>query len=78
MVDGSLKSYLLPAVWGAVFGQFALRGPVYALPALIIAGIPLILGLKAYFTIPIAVFGTILFGWILYKRRNIAPSEEGD
>ena len=36
------------------------------------------LGLKAYFTIPIAVFGTILFGWILYKWRNIAPSEGGD
>jgi len=74
----AFKSYLLPAVWGAVFGQFALRGPIYALPALIIAGIPLMLGLKAYFTIPIAVFGTILLGWILYKWRNIAPSEGGD
>jgi hypothetical protein len=74
----AFKLYLLPAVWGAVFGQFALRGPVYALPALIIAGIPLMLGLKAYFTIPIAVFGTILLGWVLYKWANVAPSEGGD
>jgi len=74
----AFKLYLLPAIWGAVFGQFALRGPVYALPALIIAGIPLMLGLKAYFTIPIAVFGTILLGWVLYKWANVAPSEGGD
>jgi hypothetical protein len=69
----AFKAYLLPAVWGAVFGEFALMGPIYALPALIIAGVPLLLGLPAYFTIPIAVFGTILFGWILYKWRGITP-----
>ena len=71
----AFKAYLLPAVWGAVFGEFALMGPIYALPALIIAGVPLLLGLPAYFTIPIAVFGTILFGWILYKWRGITPHE---
>lgn len=71
----AFKVYLLPAIWGAVFGAFALRGPIYALPALIIAGIPLTLGWKAYFTIPIAVFGTILFGWALYRWRKIVPPE---
>ncbi|MGQ9494391.1 MAG: hypothetical protein ACUVR2_11640, partial [Anaerolineae bacterium] len=69
----AFKIYLLPAVWGAVFGQFALRGPMYAIPALIIAWIPLVLGWKAYFIIPTAVFGTLLFGYALYKWRNIAP-----
>jgi len=71
----AFKVYLLPAIWGAVFGEFALMGPIYALPALIIAGIPLLLGWKAYFTIPIAVFGTILFGWALYRWRGIVPPE---
>lgn len=47
----AFKVYLLPAIWGAVFGEFALMGPIYALPALIIAGIPLLLGWKAYFTL---------------------------
>jgi len=69
----AFKIYLLPAVWGAVFGQFALRGPVYAIPAVIIAGVPLLLGWKAYLVIPVAVFGTILVAWALYRWRNIAP-----
>ena len=69
----AFKIYLLPAVWGAVFGQFALRGPMYAIPALIIAWIPLVLGWKAYFIIPTAVVGTLLGGYALDKWRNIAP-----
>ncbi len=69
----AFKVYLLPAVLGAVFGQFALRGPVYALPALIIAGVPLLLGWKAYFIIPVAVFGTLLLGYALFKWKGIAP-----
>ncbi|MBC7231981.1 MAG: hypothetical protein H5T68_01890 [Chloroflexi bacterium] len=69
----AFKVYLLPAVWGAVFGQFALRGPMYAIPALIIAGIPLVLGWKAYFIIPIAVFGTVLVAYAMYKWFKIAP-----
>ena len=72
-LTNAFKIYLLPAVWGAVFGQFALRGPVYAIPALIIAGVPLLLGWKAYFIIPIAVFGTLLLAYALYKWRGIAP-----
>jgi len=74
-LTNAFKTYLLPAVWGAVFGQFALRGPVYAIPALIIAGVPLLLGWKGYFIIPIAVFGTLLLAYALYKWRGIAPSK---
>ena len=69
----AFKTYLLPAVLGAVFGQFALRGPVYAVPALAIAGVPLLLGWKAHFIIPVAVFGTLLVGYALFKWKGIAP-----
>jgi hypothetical protein len=69
----ALKLYLLPAVLGAVFGQFVLRGPVYAVPALLIASVPLLLGWQAYFIIPIAVFGTLAVGYALFKWKGIAP-----
>ena len=69
----AFKVYLLPAVLGAVFGQFALRGPVYAVPALVIAGVPLLLGWQAYWIIPIAVFGTLAVGYALLKWKGIAP-----
>lgn len=69
----AFKTYLLPAVWGAVLGQFALRGPYYVLPALLFAGIPLFLKWPAYIAILIAVFGTLLSAWLLYKRFGIAP-----
>jgi len=69
----AFKVYLLPALLGAVFGQFALRGPVYALPALMIAGVPLLLAWKAYFIIPVAVIGTVLVGYALFRWRGIAP-----
>ncbi len=72
-LTGAFKSYLLPAVLGAVFGQFALRGPVYAVPAMIMAGVLLLLGLNAYFIIPIAVAGTVLLGYALFKWKGIAP-----
>jgi hypothetical protein len=69
----AFKMYLLPAVWGAVLGQFALRGLYYIIPAMCFAGIPLFLKLPAYAGILIAVFGTVLTGWLLYKRFKISP-----
>lgn len=72
-LTAAFKNYLLPAVLGAVFGQFALRGPVYAIPALIIAAVPLLLGWQAYFIIPVAVLGTVLLGYALYRWKGIAP-----
>lgn len=69
----AFKLFLLPAVWGAVFGQFALRGYYYVIPALIFAGVPLYLGWPGYFVIPIAVFGTLLTGWLMYRFFKIAP-----
>jgi hypothetical protein len=69
----AFKVHLLPAVLGAVFEQSVLRGPVYAVPALLIAGVPLLLGWKAYFIIPIAVFGTLAVGYALFQWKGIAP-----
>lgn len=69
----AFKLYLLPAVWGAVFGQFALRGPYYVIPALLIAGIPLLLKWPGYVVIPLAVFGTLALAYFLYKKFNLAP-----
>jgi hypothetical protein len=72
-LSNAFKTYLLPAVLGAVFGQFALRGPVYAVPALIFAAVLLLLGWQAYFIIPVAVLGTVLLGYALYRWKGIAP-----
>lgn len=69
----AFKLYLLPAVWGAVFGQFALRGPYYVIPALVIAGIPLLLKWPGYVVIPLAVFGTLAVAIFLYRKFNLAP-----
>jgi hypothetical protein len=66
-VQDAFKRFLLPAVFGAVFGQFALRGMKYAPIALILALIPLFLKWKVYVVIPIAVFGTIIIGRLIYK-----------
>lgn len=73
----AFKTYLLPAVFGAVFGQFALRGWKYAPVALVLALIPILLKAPAYVSIPVAVFGTIIFGRLTYKpgKTQIAEGE---
>lgn len=72
LVD-AFKTYLLPAIWGAVLGQFALRGPYYIIPALFFAGIPLLLKWPPYVGIPVAVFGTLLAALLLYKGFRLSP-----
>jgi hypothetical protein len=66
-VQDAFKRFLLPAVFGAVFGQFALRGKAYAPVALLLALVPLLLKWPAYVVIPLAVFGTIVIARIFYK-----------
>lgn len=73
----AFKTYLLPAVFGAVFGQFALRGFKYAPVALVLALVPILLKWPTYVVIPLAVFGTILFGRLTY-RRGKTTMEEGE
>ncbi|MBN1537740.1 MAG: hypothetical protein JW908_13465 [Anaerolineales bacterium] len=67
-VKDAFSTYLLPAVFGAVFGQFTLRGWKYAPVALVLSIIPMFFNAPAYITIPIAVFGTIIFGRIAYTN----------
>ncbi len=69
-IQDAFKRFLLPAVFGAVFGQFALRGIKYAPIALILALVPLLLKWKAYAVIPIAVFGTIIIGRFIYQATK--------
>ena len=77
-VQDAFKRFLLPAVFGAVFGQFALRGFRYAPVALILTLIPLYLKWPPHAAIPLAVFGTILFGRAIYRRgKTQAPEGEG-
>lgn len=73
----AFKTYLLPAVFGAVFGQFALRGWKYAPIALILPLVLILVGSPTYVTIPVVVFGTIAFGRLLYKPGK-TTIEEGE
>lgn len=68
IIVGAFRSYTAPAIFGAVFGQFAMRQPKLAPFAL---AIPLVL--LGIFKAPIwlvivsSVFGTIIVGRIFYK-----------
>jgi hypothetical protein len=68
--------FLLPSLWGAIFGQFALRSPQYAVLTLII-GIPLVLwsGLPSWTLIPIMVFGMATIAIIFFKRGIWVPKK---
>jgi len=69
-IQDAFKKFLLPAVFGAVFGQFALRGKKYAPIALVLALVPILLKWPAYVTIPLAVFGTIIIARIMYRPQK--------
>ncbi|MBV5316766.1 MAG: hypothetical protein JZU50_03055 [Desulfobulbaceae bacterium] len=66
-LQDAFKSYLLPATWGAVFGLFALRGLRYAPAALVLALSAILLKWPPSIAIPITVFGTIIFGRVIYN-----------
>jgi len=68
--------FLLPSLWGAIFGQFALRSPHYALLTLAI-GIPLVLwsGLPSWTLIPLMVFGMAVIAIVLFKRGIWVPKK---
>ena len=76
-MKGALN-FLLPALYGAVFGQFAIARPKLGAVAVVIAfGMNWLLkngylgffpGTPSYVVILVAVFGSILAGRILYKK----------
>ena len=68
--------FLLPCLWGAIVGQFALRAPQYAAVAIIV-GIPLVMysGLPAWTQIPVMVFGLAILAILLFKRGIWVPKK---
>lgn len=72
-------NFLLPALYGAVFGQFAVSRPKLGVVAVIIAfGMNWLMkngflsffpGTPSYVVIFVAVFGSILAGKIMYKKE---------
>lgn len=84
MPDGvkSALNFLLPALYGAVFGQFAISRPKLAGIAVVIAfGMNWLLkngflsflpGTPSYAVILVAVFGSIFAGKLIYKKELTA------
>lgn len=74
-------NFLLPALYGAVFGQFAIARPKLAVIAVVIAfGMNWLLkngflaflpGTPSYAVILVAVFGSIFAGKLLYKKELV-------
>jgi len=66
--------FLLPCLWGAIIGQFALRAPQYAVLVIAI-GVPLVMwsGLPTWTLIPIMVFGLAFLSIVLFKRGIWVP-----
>jgi hypothetical protein len=67
----AFKTYLLPAVFGAVWGQFILRGWKYAPIAIILMYVPMVLKVPGAWNILIGVLGTMLIGWVMLKYFKI-------
>ncbi len=75
----AFEDYTVPAIFGAVFGQFALRHPRLAVIAL---PIPLFLFLlfqaPDWLVILCSVFGTIAVSRILYTKGWLGPNNTAD
>lgn len=78
-LQNALKAYTVPAIFGAMFGQFGARLPIMVPVAF---GIPMALlyyaprlGLgffaQAWIVIPLAVFGSILISRLFYKAKIV-------
>lgn len=69
----AVKSYILPTIFGCLYGQFTIMKPKIALYALPITAIVYILfpGLPAYIYIIVAIFGNLLLTRLLYKKNLI-------
>jgi hypothetical protein len=65
----AFKNYTVPAIFGAVFGQFSLKYPKLAIVGI---GIPTLLrfttNLPSWVLIIVSVFGTIAFAKLTYKK----------
>lgn len=71
----ALQSYILPSIWGALYGQFTLRHHRYGIIGFIYAIIICYLVTPAYawLEVPVCVFGMAILSIILYKRGIMVP-----
>jgi len=71
VIADAFKNYTVPAIFGAVFGQFAFKYPKLAIFGI---GIPVVLRyttkLPAWALIIASVFGTIIIARMFYKNEN--------
>jgi len=77
-LQDAFKTYLLPAVFGGVFGQFALRGMVYAPVALALALTGIFLKWPSYICILLAVVGTVLVGRLTHRKVTTEAQKPED
>lgn len=64
--------FVLPSIFGAMFGMFAVKSPKYAAFALILVSVltTFIKGLPVFIVIPATVFSTIAFAYFDFKKKN--------
>lgn len=72
VIANAFKVYTVPAIFGAVFGQFTLRYPKVAVFGI---GIPLLLmgvlkGIPVWLVIPASVFGSIAVARVFYNAEE--------
>jgi len=68
-------AYVSPAIFGAMFGMFAVKNIKYGIFAFILAMSLLnIIKIPVYIMIPTCVFGTVAFGFLTYRKPK--PKEE--
>lgn len=71
-INYAFKNYAVPAIFGAILGQFALRHPKIGIIALSIALITLgIFRAPSWLAIIISVFGTIGISRLLYNKGKV-------
>ena len=71
-----LTKYILPTVFGACFGQFALSDPKLAVVAMPLCVLIALTGIPDWLVIMISIFGTILIGRVLYKKGILEKKEK--
>lgn len=62
--------YVSPAIFGAMFGMVAIKNLKYGLFSSALALILIHFRVKPFAIIPILVFGTIFFGFMLEKNNK--------
>jgi hypothetical protein len=67
----AFNRFLLPAVFGSVWGQFILRGWKYAPFAFVLALVPILYKVHSAWALVICVLGTMVVGWAMLRFLKI-------